>query len=371
MPVALGLVSFRIFPTHMGGQKGVAMFYKYLKERMTVLLAVSRDNQQPDNWDMDRLLYPNKAIYLNLFQVGRLKRIIHRKGIALVIAEHSYTGWIAWLLKKPFILHSHNIESRRFKQMHRWWWWIYQAYEGWIHRKAIHSFFISQEDMDLAINSFHLDAAHCSVITYGVEPKNVDTDKAALKQRLGLDPAKKMFLFNGTLDYQPNYDAVITIIEKIDPLLQQYFSNYQVIITGNRAPHELAKKIMACPNIQYTGYVDDVDLYYQAADFFLNPVSNDTGVKTKLIEAIANNCTAVSTNSGASGIAQELCGKKLVCVADGDWNSFVNQLVQLDHLEHENTPPEFYDYYDWRNIAARAADKLKELATCTEDRKYQ
>jgi glycosyltransferase involved in cell wall biosynthesis len=356
----LGLVSFRVFPTHMGGQKGVALFYKHLRQHVPVVLAVSNDNKDSGALESYAVLHPNRKMLLNLFRLQWLKNLVRRRHISLVIAEHSYTGWLAWLLKRPFIIHSHNIESSRFRQMHKKGWRLYRAYEGWIHRRADHSFFISEEDRELAIQSFRVPPSRASVVTYGIEKKEALSGKAALRRKLGLDENLRIFLFNGTLDYKPNYDAVVRLVEEIDPLLRKKMSGYRIIITGNRAPAELIKKMLGKETIHFEGYVEDVDLYYQASDLFLNPVSNDTGVKTKLIEAIANNCTAVSTWSGASGIRKDLCGQKLVCVTDGEWNSFVDLVMQAMNADL-TTGAAFYDYYLWENIAARAADKINEL----------
>jgi polysaccharide biosynthesis protein PslH len=356
----LGLVSFRVFPTHMGGQKGVALFYQYLRHHVPVVLAVSNDNKDSGATESYALLHPNRTMLLNVFRIGWLKKLVRRRHISLVIAEHSYTGWLAWLLNKPFIIHSHNIESSRFRQMHKNGWSMYRAYEGWIHRRANHNFFISEEDRDLAIQQFRVPPSHATVITYGIEKKEVLLTRSALKRKLGLDENQRLFLFNGTLDYKPNYDAVVRLVDEIDPLLRKKMSGYRIIITGNRAPAALIKKMQGNKTIHFEGYVEDVDLYYQAADLFLNPVSNDTGVKTKLIEAIANNCTAVSTWSGASGIRKDLCGQKLVCATDGEWNSFVDLVIQAMDAE-VTTSAAFYDYYQWENIAARAAEKINEL----------
>ena len=145
MPNVLGLVSFRIYPTLMGGQKGVALFYEYLQRHVSVLLAGSMDNVPTERVQMQRMLFPNKRIYRNLFKQASLRQLVISEKIDVIIAEHSYTGWLAyWLHQKtgrPFIIHSHNIESRRFQKMKKWWWRGYRSYEGWIHRKAQHSFF--------------------------------------------------------------------------------------------------------------------------------------------------------------------------------------------------------------------------------------
>lgn len=360
----LALVSFRIFPTHMGGQKGVALFYKYLKQHVNVLLAVSNDNQPGKEIAAERILFPNKKMYRNYFRKKELKKLAEKHGTDVIIAEHSYSGWMAWLLSrstgKPFIIHSHNIESKRFQQMNAWWWRLYHRYEGWIQRKAHHNFFISDEDMEYALKEFKSHPSKCSVITYGIEEIKAGISKSELRKELGLDENKLLLLFNGTLDYTPNFDAVTILVDKIEPFLRNKIEDYQILITGNRARKNLINKMLANKNLLYLGYVDDVNLYYQASDLFLNPVSNDTGIKTKLVEAIANNCTTISTRSGASGIRKELCAEKLITVNDGDWNSFADKIVEYKNVI-ATTPSSFYEYYSWKNIAARAAQKMKEL----------
>ena len=362
----LGIVSFRVFPTHMGGQKGVALFYQHLLHHANVLLAVSNDNQQSSTIPISKTLFPNKKIYKNCFRKNQLRKIAEKHKTDVIIAEHSYAGWIAWItskaIQKPFVIHSHNIESKRFHQMHVWWWTFYKWYEGWIHRKAHHNFFISEEDLSFAVNNFKLDIAKCSVITYGVEEATRYVNKANLRKKLDLEEDTFILLFNGTLDYTPNSKAVLTLVEKIEPLLRERITKFQILITGNRARKQLIDKMLTNKNVLYLGYVNDINAYYQAADLFVNPVSNDTGIKTKLVEAIANNCTAVSTESGASGIKKDLCGKKLVTVDDEDWNSFVNKIVE--HKKNNTlTPKAFYEFYSWKNVTAKAIEKLKELVS--------
>lgn len=361
----LGIVSFRIFPTLMGGQKGVALFYASLRRHLDVSLAVSNDNESDPAQEAHPVLYPNRKIYLNLFRLKAMQQIMHKNGTDVIIAEHSYTGWLAWLLRKrtghPFIIHSHNIESKRFRQMHKWWWRLYEMYEGWIHRKADHNFFISKEDEEFAREKFGVRPGKSTVITYGVLPFDQPSNKKEIRKKLGLNPEQTIYLFNGTLDYKPNYDAVIVLIEKIDPLLSRTSNNYKIVITGNRAPEALLEKMKASENIHYAGYVDDVNAYYQASDLFLNPVLNDTGVKTKLIESVANHCTALSTKSGASGINLEACGSKLVITDDHDWEKFVNLVPIALQRAGETTPGSFYAYYSWKTVAKKAAEKIQSL----------
>jgi glycosyltransferase involved in cell wall biosynthesis len=362
MPGVLALVSFRVFPPQMGGQKGVAVFYSYLKKQLPVVMAVSADNELADE-TVRPLLYANRQIFLNLFRLGALKKLIKEQEIELLVAEHSYTGWIAWLLHrstgKPFIIHSHNIEAERFRQMNRPWWKLYRSYERWIHRKAQHNFFISKEDREKALDLFGLDPDRCSVVTYGVDPP-VMYNREKLYQELGLDEKYTYLLFNGTLDYRPNEEAVELLIEKVYPVLQQEGQSWKIIITGSRASDSLISRLKEHPGFLYKGFVPDIAPWYQAVRLFLNPVLNDSGIKTKLVEAIANGCTSVSSYSGAQGMQKEVCGDKLVIVPDNDWTGFARAI--LDHVSDKTaTPSGFYEAYSWENITQSAAKTIKEL----------
>jgi hypothetical protein len=72
MARVMALVSFRIFPTHMGGQKGVALFYKYLSEYLPVWLASSNDNKDSGELEQETLLFPNRSMYRNITRLSVL-----------------------------------------------------------------------------------------------------------------------------------------------------------------------------------------------------------------------------------------------------------------------------------------------------------
>jgi glycosyltransferase involved in cell wall biosynthesis len=349
----------------MGGQKNVVLFYEALKKYHNVLLAVSKDNRQTGSgFEVKRILFSNKQMIFNLGVLPLLVKLIKQEKIDLVVAEHSYTGWIAWLLKKvtgkSFIIHSHNIESHRFKNLGRSWWRFYQRYESWIHRKAAHSFFISEEDKTFAIKNFKLDRNKCTVIPYGITiPECIPEAKQLLRSKYDLHQ-KYIFHFNGTLDYYPNTEAVQLIIQHLNPLLLASGLDYIILISGKRLSQKLQDEIYKTAGIFYTGFVDDIDLLYQGCDVFVNAVTKNAGVKTKIIEALANDCTVVSTVSGLGGIPKETYGSKILSVADEDWQTFTSQIIAA--LENKTkTPSYFFNYFSWSTIAANASKQIESV----------
>lgn len=364
MAGVLALVSFNIYPARMGGQKGVAKFYEHLSNYTPVHLFTTGEASPAGAKSLVQL-YPNKLMPLNLFKRRAMLKEAFRLSPDVVIAEHSYTGWLAKRLASrlgiPFILHSHNLEYKRFRLMGRGWWPLFMRYEARISRQAHYNFFISEEDRQEAIRDFHINAANSTVITYGVDqPRMLSMDRA--REALKLPADQYAYLFNGTLDYEPNVKAVEVIIQELIPRLRKQQHNFRVIITGNRVTPELEAAMKAVPELDFRGFVDDINLYYDAADLFLNPVANDSGVKTKLIESIARGCPAVSLSSGANGIRKEVCGPLLQISPDGDWDQFSQQILWQQPGQAHQTPDGFLEYYGWDAIVRRAYDVIVKLS---------
>ncbi|HVG42951.1 MAG TPA: glycosyltransferase family 4 protein, partial [Chitinophagaceae bacterium] len=221
------------------------------------------------------------------------------------------------------------------------------------------------EDKAFAITSFAIHPTKCSTVTYGIETesKKVPFENKEFKKRNGFDEAEKILLFNGTLDYQPNGDAVKLLILKIDPLISRYLSDYRIVITGNRITAALENSLKKASHFVYKGFVEEVADYYMGANLFLNPVLNNTGVKTKVIEAIANHCTVITTLSGAGGIRKELCGEKLIVVEDSNWNNFAHQVIRQLGMLPTQTPDPFFDYYSWNNIIQHTVSSIHAVVT--------
>ena len=349
----------------MGGQKGVALFYKYLEQHCTVYMAASTDNNSSKEERYFPFLYNNKRISYNLLYLKKLKNIIKEKGIDVIIVEHSYPFFLGYFLRKitgvPVVIHSHNLEGERFKQMGKWWWRWYTIYERWALKNADSCFFISREDQEKAIAQFHLKEKNCKVLTYGIE-ENAGSLYSSLPI-LKKNKNEKWLFFNGTLDYKPNKDAINFLICTLDALLQERAFNYKLIISGTNLSPFLKEKIENNNRFLFVGFIDDLLPYYQCADLFLNPVNNNSGIKTKVLEAIANGCTVISFAAGASGINKNVCGEKLIIVPDGDGEEMANEIISHSSQERKDTPDAFFNCYSWKNITKSAAQELASLIT--------
>ena len=366
------LVPYTVYPAKMGGQKGIALFYQYLSEKLAVTIISTRDNEFPAKTPAQYLdiLGTSKYRYINPWLFFCFRKLIREKSFSHLVLEHPYFGWLGILLKwttqVKLVVHSHNIEALRFRSTGKWWWGILWHYEKWVHRIADTSFFISEEDRQYAITRFKADPARCHTITYGIEIPAIpsDSDRREARRKLEsayhIGPDEKILLFNGTLDYKPNTDALEAILRQISPLLDKTPGyRYRILICGKNLPERFKTDQAGylAEHVQYAGFVDNIRTFFLGADVFLNPVTDGGGIKTKLVEALGYNLTAVSSLNGAIGVDPGLSPGKLLVADHADWEGFARMIREANLSE--NTSPAFFNHFYWANIADKAANILR------------
>ena len=365
-PSILALVSYRVFPALMGGQKCIAAFYQELQSLTHLKLVVSSDNDLDFAKDLEvsNYLYNHWKSLYNLRYFWRLKKTIQSHQIDFLIIEHSYFGWLGWLLRLftnvQLIMRVHNIEAYRFRDMRRKWWQIYYVYERWICKLANQIWFTSPNDAAWMQAHWNIPLHQCTVLNYGVDVSSASTAiqkkqlRSQLENQYQLHPSTRLFLFNGTLDYIPNTDALRIIVSELLPRLDKVQKGYRIFICGNRITEQWRKELEKHPQIILAGFVPDISVYYLGTDCFINPVTLGSGVKTKLVEALAYNQDIISVVSGAKGIESPYCGQKLQLVTDYDWDAFTNAMMQSELPSQHQTPMAFYQDFNWKHIVDKA-----------------
>ncbi len=387
----MGIVSYKVFPAYMGGQKGVAKFYEYLSTKNETILVTAKENEEADflsthiehsslrdscnddknTFNQYNFLFNHNWGWLNIFYINKLVYLIRQHKVDVIIIEHSYFGWLGILLKtftgKPFVIHSHNIEAYRFKQANKFWWKLYEQYEKFVHAKANHVFYKTIEDATYATTVWQLKNNAYTIIPFGTDLQTIplSADKQTCRnlvcKKHNINLNDVIFLFNGTLDFQPNIHSIEIIINEITPLLLQSNLQYKIIICGNRIQENLLQQIKNCKNLIHAGFVDDIDLYVKAADAFIVPSSLATGIKTKVIEALANNTLVIADEENIKGIYVSMLNNKLISVKTNNSNAFSEVMLKTKLLKNEDTPQLFYATYYWGNIISKAILSLQNL----------
>lgn len=133
------------------------------------------------------------------------------------------------------------------------------------------------------------------VITNGVDPRMLAPDERPR------DPNDVLFL--GTMDWPPNVAAVEWFADEVWPAIHAAHPQATFSVVGrNLAEHERSR-LDGRPGVRAVGEVPQVDPWLRAAGVVVVPMVSGTGIKNKLLEALATGAPTVSTSLAVEGTA--------------------------------------------------------------------
>lgn len=104
--------------------------------------------------------------------------------------------------------------------------------------------------------------------------------------------------FVGNMATPANADSVRYIIDQVLPKSKNIKSLFFV---GN-CPESLREEYRENNKVHFTGKVDDLRIHVEQGMVFLAPIAYGTGIKTKILEAMAMGMPVVTNSIGSEGI---------------------------------------------------------------------
>lgn len=133
-------------------------------------------------------------------------------------------------------------------------------------------------------------------------------------------------VFCGVMNYQPNEEAALSLIESIWPKVQLERPDARLTIVGAHATARLRRAASSDPTIDVTGAVPDVRPYLWRASLSIAPLTTARGVQNKVLEALAAGLPVVITPTVAEGLpAAAMPG----CVVAGDSHQAAEAVLTL------------------------------------------
>jgi glycosyltransferase involved in cell wall biosynthesis len=108
-------------------------------------------------------------------------------------------------------------------------------------------------------------------------------------------------VFVGSMDWQPNEDAILYFIDAILPRIRKYVPAVTLSVVG-RNPGERLRRAAARSGVDVTGTVEDVRDFMAEAAVYIVPLRIGGGTRLKIFEALAMAKAVVSTAVGAEGL---------------------------------------------------------------------
>lgn len=122
--------------------------------------------------------------------------------------------------------------------------------------------------------------------------------------------------FFGSLDYHPNEDAAVWFAEEIFPQVRREYPEARFDVVG-KDPPESVQELKDRDGIRVTGFVENIYEYVGDATVVVVPIRVGTGVRIKILHALAMGKPVVSTATGMQGIPVE-DGEHAIVRSDAD-----------------------------------------------------
>jgi polysaccharide biosynthesis protein PslH len=268
----------------------------------------------------------NECLYLDRSTIRHVHEICHTQGIDFIIADMIRTAAYADAMGIPWILDHDDLLSVRYRI-----WTTYASGNenilGYLAGSVpsylrpsirwIFSVMLRREAELLARREVHWTNKALSSSLHSLRETAslaTRTERRVFCMPVAVvvpqDPADRLSdrpmsaVFTGGLTYQPNLDALRAYVEKVLPAFTRLdVEPPQLSIVG--ACPEPLKAGLAHRTIRFLGYVPDINEELRRHQVFLAPIVSGTGIKTKVLEAMACALPVIALPDAVSGLSAE------------------------------------------------------------------
>jgi len=166
---------------------------------------------------------------------------------------------------------------------------------------------------------------------------------------LQYEATQKKLMYVGFLGWEPNAQGLLWFVEKVWPLLLKHHPDLRFDIVGKNPDARLQKAVSGFDGISLRGYVPDLQTIYRDSRVSVAPLLFGSGMKVKVLDAMARGMPTVTTAVGAEGI--EIENGKHLLVAE-------NPLTMAIHIDGLLTDPAM-----WRRLQYHSRALIHERYT--------
>lgn len=298
----------------------------------------------------DYFRYPEKSANLS----KNIEFLCKNKIVDILQCENSYLSrYIPLRLNIPSVLVEHEVLSSSFhgrskfekNYIHKLVWYcrskkkIIEERSWYLKFNKIIIF--THEDKGIIENKYKIK--NISIIPLGINSREYSSVQAKEK------PYDLVFV--GNFSHIPNTNAVLDLYKNILPLLRKSIPDISLAIGGANPPLCIKRMADFDKNIIVTGYTQNINKIYSEGKVFVAPIRFGTGMRFKILEAMASGIPVVTTSLGARGIMP----KESLEIADSK-KEFADRVINLlnDHDKYkkfaENGRFIIQKHYDWNIV---------------------
>lgn len=257
-----------------------------------------------------------------------LVSVLRQVPVQLIQLEGSYLLPYVRMLRRhsaaPVVLRAHNLEHQIWESQAAaepsWWrrWLLRRLSLGLkrFERKHVN-------DCDAVVAISQADAAGWRLLDCR-RPIFVSEVGVEVPQAAPPLPEPPVLFFIGSMDWLPNQTGIVWFLREVWPGLRREFPQLTFRIAGRNFPQWLRR--CECDGVYMEGEVADAAAFMRAGSVLVVPLFSGSGIRVKIIEALALGRPVVATPLGASGISEEAANIVLTAQSAEE---FTNRLRDL------------------------------------------
>ena len=243
--------------------------------------------------------------------VSKLVQVLKNERFDIIHLESIYvTPYIPVLRKYSnarIVLRLHNVENQIWKRLARNEKWPIERLIYWANARQLERVertVLNDVDGFLAISQPDYDYFHQlnpsvdgNVITFGL-----DMDKYELEE--DYIPSDNPSLFHlGSMNWSPNVEGIEWFLDEVWPDVLKSYPDLHFTVAGFGTPNKFYQRKDV--NVTIAGAVPSANEFMLNHDIMIVPLLSGSGIRIKIIEAMALGKVVVTTSVGAEGLGAE------------------------------------------------------------------
>lgn len=132
-------------------------------------------------------------------------------------------------------------------------------------------------------------------------------------------------LFNGNMNYPPNIESAVYLVNKIMPVVWKKNPTCRVLISGADPAEEV--KALASNLVHVTGWVDDIRNSFRRSKILVAPMQSSIGLQNKLLEAMACGLPCITTPLSNNALGAIPNQEVMVCSTPDEFAHSIDLLL--------------------------------------------
>ncbi|MES2221045.1 MAG: glycosyltransferase family 4 protein, partial [Acidobacteriota bacterium] len=233
-----------------------------------------------------------------------IRQLIAKEPFDLVHCEWTpYASYRRAVGKLPMLIMAHNIEAtvwrRRAQHAPNLPERLFMASQAWKMKRFEKRSFARARHVAVVTEQEAQTARQWGAHTVTLVSNGVDTDYL---RPTGEAPEPDSLLFLGSLDWQPNRDALQFLLREILPKIQAANPRAKLRVVGRQPATRLREQVEGLSGVEWVGEVPDIRPHFARALAVLVPLRIGGGSRIKILESMSMGKTVVATQIGAEGL---------------------------------------------------------------------